>query len=71
MRGRDGAEQRPGRLVDADVGRLGRQRDSNQQRIGIGIFEFGLGRWIGLGETAVKFESLVALHSAPITSRIE
>jgi len=36
-------EQGLGRLVDADVGRLGRQHDRHQQRIGVDVGEFGGG----------------------------
>ena len=35
-----------GRLVDADVGRLRRQRDRDEQRVGVDIVELGLGRGV-------------------------
>ena len=39
----DPFEQRLGRLVDADVGRLGRQHHGDQQRIGVDVFQLRLG----------------------------
>jgi len=39
----DGLEQRAGRLVDRDVGRLGRERYSNKERIGVPIDQLGGG----------------------------
>jgi hypothetical protein len=67
----DAGEQRPGRNVDACIGRLGRKHDGNQQLVGIAGFEFGRWRRIRLGQPAEEFENLVARHDFPITSRIE
>jgi hypothetical protein len=51
-------KQRARRLVDAGVGRLRRQHDRNQQRVGIEMFEFALGLWIGLPEPREGFINL-------------
>ena len=56
-------EQRPRRLVDAGVGRLRRQRHRDDERIGVAVFELGFGVGVGLGEAAVEFEDVGALHS--------
>ena len=55
-------EQAARRLVDPDIGRLRRQRHRDQQRVGVHIFELGLRRGIGLGQTAVEFEDVGLLH---------
>jgi hypothetical protein len=44
---------------------------TDQQRIRITIFEFGLRLGIKLGEPAEEFENVGLLHSASTTSRIE
>ncbi len=56
-------EQRAGRLVHADIGRLRAQCHSNEQLIGIAIFQLGLGRGVILGQSAEEFEDLVFGHS--------
>ena len=51
-------EQRLGRLVDADVGRLRRQHHRDQQRVGIDERELALRLGIGGGEAAVELVDL-------------
>ena len=57
-------EQRAGRLVDPDVGRLRRQRDRDQQRVRIHIFELGLRRRVGFRQAAVEFENVCFFHAS-------
>ena len=71
FRGLDVSEQRFGRDIHARVGGLRREHDGYQQLVGIGRFQFGRRRWIGLCQAAEKFENLVAGHRLSITSRIE
>ncbi len=70
LRGGDSLEQRTAGLVDADVGRLGGQRDRDQQGVGIEIFKLGLRIGVGLRQAAIKFERIGLVHAAPITSRM-
>ena len=51
-------EQRPRRPVDAGVGRLRRQHDRDQQRIGIEVLEFALRFRIGFAKPAEGFVNL-------------
>ena len=67
LRRLDCAEQRAGRLVDADIGCLRGERDRHHQLVGIAIFQLGLGRGIVLGEPAEKFEDLVLGHNPAVT----
>jgi len=71
FRGFDVSEQRFGRDIHARVGGLRREHDGYQQLVGIGRFQFGRRRWIGLRQAAEEFENLVAGHRLSITSRIE
>ena len=57
-------EQLCGRLVDAGVGRLGRQDHRDQQRVGVGVVQLGLGRRAGCGEAGEE-----ALDRAPVHGR--
>jgi len=67
----DASEQRPGSDIDADIGRLRRQRDRDQERIGVGELELGGRCRIIFREAAEEFENLALVHSAPTTSCIE
>jgi hypothetical protein len=67
----DAGEQRSHRDVDAGVGCLGRKHDGDEQLVWIARLELGRGRWVRLREPPEEFENLIALHNAPITSRIE
>ena len=71
LRSLDVLEQRACGDVDAGVGRLRRQHDGDEQLVGIVGFELGRRRGVRLRQPAEEFEDLVALHSEPITSRIE
>ena len=64
-------EQRPGRDIDARVGRLRRQHHGDEQSIRIGVFQLGCWGWILLGQSAEEFEYLRAVHRLSTTSRIE
>jgi len=64
-------EHRLGRDVDAEIRRLCREHDRDEQLIGIGRFELGRRRRVVLRQPMEKFENLVALHSDSITSRME
>jgi len=57
-------EQFPGRLVDANIGRLRRQRHRDDELVGIAIVEFGLRRRIVGGEAGVEFEDIGFFHGA-------
>ncbi len=57
--------------VDADVGRLGRQDDRDEQSVGIAVLKLGGRGGVLLGEPAEEFENLVARHRASMTSHIE
>ncbi len=59
----DCSEERARGLVDADIGRLRRQRHGHHQLVGIAIFQLGLGRGIVLRQSAEKLEYLVFGHS--------
>ncbi len=59
-------EQRRGRLVDALVGGLGRQRHRHQQGKGIDVMQFGLGFGIKLLQPR---EKLFGLRSAELLHR--
>jgi hypothetical protein len=63
----DDLEQRAGRLVDADIRRLGRQHDRDQQGIGVGVFQFGLGGRIVGGKTAEEFVDVGGLHDRSLS----
>jgi len=63
-------EQRARRLVDADVGRLRRQDDRDEQLEVIGEFKFGDRIGIGFGQAREEFENGGLLHR-PSTSSIE
>jgi hypothetical protein len=78
LRGGDLGEKRAGRLVDAHIRGLRRERHGDHQLIGIAIFQLGLRRGVILGEAAEEFEDLVfrhlfagvlAFHSIPISTR--
>jgi len=56
-------EQGLGRLVDADIGRLGRQHDRHQQRIGIDVFELGGGIRAGLRQDGKEARCGVMGHA--------
>jgi hypothetical protein len=71
LRPLDVLEQRLRRDIHADVGRLRGQHDGDEQLVGIGRFELGRGRGVRLSKPAEEFENLIAVHKAPITSRIE
>ena len=57
-------EQPAGRLVDADIGRLRRQRHRDHQLIGVAIGKLGLRRRIVGGEARVEFENIGFFHGA-------
>jgi hypothetical protein len=59
----DFGEQPLGRLVHPDIGRLRRQRDGDEQCVGIGPFQFGLGVRIVRGQPFEKFEDLCLVHT--------
>ena len=72
LRGRVGdGEQFSSREVDADVGRLRRERDRDEQCVGRSPHELALGLGVELGEAAVEFEDVRLVHQAPMTSFIE
>ena len=58
----DVLEQRPGRDVDARVGRLGRQDHRDEQGVGVPIFELGGRGGVLLGEPAEEFEDLLPVQ---------
>ena len=58
----DLGEQGAGRLVDADIGRLRRQRDRDDQRIGVAIFQLGLGMRVRLRQPVIELDDIGLLH---------
>ena len=60
-------EQRAGRLVDADVRRLGRQHHRDQQGVGVDVFQFGLGSRVVGGKTAKEFVDIGGLHGRTLS----
>ncbi len=62
LRGLHLCEQRAGRLVHADIGRLGRERDRDHQLKGVAEFQFGFGGRIVFGQAAEEFEDLMLRH---------
>ena len=71
LRSPDAFEQVARGKVDAGVGRLSGEHDRDQQGIGVDEIELRSGRGVGLGQALEELENLLALHSEPITSRIE
>ena len=65
----DPPEQWPCRNVDAGVGRLSRQHDCNEQRVGVDIVEFSCWRRIGFSEPPEEFQDLLALHLKSSSAR--
>jgi hypothetical protein len=57
-RGVGKGEERGCRLVDADIGRLRRQHDGDQQGERVDEFELGLRDRARLGQTAIEFPRL-------------
>jgi hypothetical protein len=66
LRRLDDFEQRPRRLVDADIGRLRRQRDGDQQLIRVAELQFRLRVRVGLGKAAVEFEDVGGFHEGGV-----
>ena len=64
-------EDGPAGDIHADVGRLSGKNHGDEQRVWVGIFEFGRRRRIGFGEPPEEFEHLPPVHRLPITSCIE
>ena len=58
-------EQRAGGLVDADIGGLRGQHHRDQHLVGIAEFQLGLWRGVGFGEAAEEFENVGAFHLQP------
>jgi len=56
-------EQRFGRLVDADIGRLGRQHHRHQERIGIDVLELGGGVRVGGSQNFEEARSRRRAHA--------
>ena len=67
----DAGEERSRRDIDAGVSSLGGEDDGDEQLIGIAGLELGRRRWVRLGEPPEELENFLALHRAPITSRME
>jgi len=67
----DALEERFRGDIHARVGSLGGKHHSNQKLVGVGGFELGRRRGVGLRKAAEEFENLIASHREPITSRIE
>ena len=53
------------RFVDAPVGRLCRQNDGDQQRVGVSVFEFGARVRVGRREPREKFLNFARFERAP------
>ena len=71
LRSLDVLEQWLRRDVDAGVRRLGGQDDRDEQLVRISGLELRRWRRVRLGKPAEELEDLIALHSEPMTSRIE
>ena len=57
-------EQQPGRFVDADIGGLGGQGYRDQQGVGIGVVQLGLGIGSVLGQSRHQVVRLLATEAA-------
>ena len=67
-RGLDDLEQRRRGAVDADVGRLRREHDGDQQMIDVVVFQLGLGLRHRLLEAGEEFRDDGLLHQGHIAS---